>query len=63
MNFNSKFTLENLNGRVVFFRKYDIKFDKEYGLKCADCQKNPKILVYELDGSKWVFCGLCQIGG
>jgi len=70
--FNSEFKIMNMCTRPVFYRNYSAYFDRNmydkehrdqsYRGKCSDCKAEPKITIYELDGSSWLWCGVCQVG-
>jgi hypothetical protein len=55
----------DMNYRPVFIRpitQIDLMAHPELN-KCADCSKPAKQLIFEIDGTKWAWCGVCKIGG
>jgi len=54
-----------MNYRPVFIRpitQIDLMAHPELN-KCADCSKPAKQLIFEIDGTRWAWCGVCKIGG
>ena len=72
--FGGNFNLTNMKGRPVFIRTIGAadykKFEVAVGhmvdvddILCDDCGKTATLLIHELDGDVWSWCGECDQGG